>query len=64
VLISWSGSFVVPLLFTAAVGLVFGCGGFGLVVNNLDREIGESESQPTQRPADGSLQPAASPRLA
>jgi MFS transporter, ACS family, D-galactonate transporter len=43
VLISWTGSFVVPLLFTAAVGLIFGCGGFGLIVNNLDREIGETD---------------------
>jgi MFS transporter, ACS family, D-galactonate transporter len=42
-LISWSGSFEVPLLFTALVGLVFGCGGFGLIVNNLDREIGAVE---------------------
>jgi len=42
-LISWSGSFEVPLLFTAVVGLVFGCGGFGLIVNNLDREIGAVE---------------------
>ena len=41
-LISSTGSFVVPLLFTAAVGLVFGCGGFGLVVKNLDQEIGEA----------------------
>jgi MFS transporter, ACS family, D-galactonate transporter len=43
VLISWTGSFVVPLLFTAAVGLIFGCGGFGLIVNNLDREIGQAD---------------------
>ena len=64
VLISWSGSFVVPLLFTAAVGLLFGCGGFGLVVNNLDREIGESEGRPMQRLDGRPLQPAASPRLA
>jgi MFS transporter, ACS family, D-galactonate transporter len=42
-LISWTASFELPLLFTAVVGLVFGCGGFGLVVNNLDREIGEIE---------------------
>jgi MFS transporter, ACS family, D-galactonate transporter len=40
-LISWTGSFVAPLLFTALVGLVLGCGGFGLVVKNLDQEIGE-----------------------
>ena len=43
VLISWTGSFVTPLLFTAAVGLIFGCGGFGLIVNDLDREIGEAD---------------------
>lgn len=51
-LISWTGNFVVPLLFTALVGLVFGCGGFGLVVKNLDRVIGEggdkSESAVTE----------------
>lgn len=48
-LISWTGNFVVPLLFTAAVGLVFGCGGFGLVVKNLDRVIGEDgdKSEPS-----------------
>jgi sugar phosphate permease len=40
-LISWTGSFVAPLLFTAFVGIVLGCGGFGLIVKNLDREIGE-----------------------
>ena len=39
-LISWTGSFVAPLLFTAMVGVVLGCGGFGLIVNNLDHEIG------------------------
>ena len=49
VLISWTGSFAVPLLFTAAVGLIFGCGGFGLLVNNLDREIGEAEGHPADR---------------
>jgi MFS transporter, ACS family, D-galactonate transporter len=64
VLISWSGSFVVPLLFTAAVGLLLGCGGFGVVVNNLDREIGESEGRPAQRLDGRPIQPAASPRLA
>jgi MFS family permease len=35
-LISASGNFRVPLLVTAAIALVFGCGGFGLVVGNLD----------------------------
>jgi hypothetical protein len=39
----------VPLLFTAVVGLVFGCGGFGLVVNDLDREIGEVEGGEADR---------------
>ncbi len=41
-LISWTGSFIAPLLFTALVGLVLGCGGFGLIVNNLDDEIGQA----------------------
>lgn len=48
VLISWTGNFVVPLLFTAVVGLVFGCGGFGLVVKNLDRVIGEGDDKPVR----------------
>ncbi|MGA2056569.1 MAG: MFS transporter [Bradyrhizobium sp.] len=43
-LISWTGDFVVPLLFTAVVGLVLGCGGFGLVVKDLDQEIGTTRS--------------------
>jgi hypothetical protein len=30
----------VPLLFAALVGLVLGCGGFGLIVQKLDHEIG------------------------
>jgi MFS family permease len=42
-LISQTGGFTVPLLFTALVGIVFGCGGFGLVVKNLDREVGRSD---------------------
>jgi hypothetical protein len=45
VLISWTGSFVAPLLCTAAIGLVFGCGGFGLIVNDLDREIGDLDRE-------------------
>ncbi len=38
-LISSGGSFQVPLLVTAAVALVFGCGGFGLIVGSLDEEL-------------------------
>lgn len=49
-LISWTGNFVVPLLFTAVVGLVFGCGGFGLVVKNLDREIGQPGEERASSP--------------
>lgn len=33
------GSFQVPLLVTAAVALVFGCGSFGLVVRDLDKPL-------------------------
>ena len=38
-LISASGNFAVPLLVTAGVALVFGCGSFGLIVGSLDREL-------------------------
>jgi MFS family permease len=38
-LISEAGSFQVPLLVTAAVALVFGCGSYGLLVGNLDKEL-------------------------
>ena len=43
-LISSSGSFETPLLVTAAVALVFGCGGYGLVVGPLDHELKEATS--------------------
>jgi MFS family permease len=39
-LISPSGDFTVPLLVAAGVALVFGCGAYGLLVGNLDRELG------------------------
>lgn len=38
-LISSTGDFRVPLLVTAGVALVFGCGGYGLVVGNLEGDI-------------------------
>ena len=38
-MISSTGNFQVPLLVTAAVALVFGCGGYGLVVGNLEGDI-------------------------
>ena len=38
-LISTSGDFTVPLLVAAGVALVFGCGSYGLIVGNLDREL-------------------------
>jgi cyanate permease len=38
-LISASGDFTVPLLVAAGVALVFGCGSYGLIVGNLDREL-------------------------
>jgi MFS family permease len=40
-LISASGDFTVPLLVAAGVALVFGCGAYGLVVGNLDSELGK-----------------------
>ena len=38
-LVSASGDFTVPLLVAAGVALVFGCGSYGLIVGNLDREL-------------------------
>jgi MFS family permease len=38
-LISASGNFQVPLLVTAAVALVLGCGGYGLIVGDLDHQL-------------------------
>jgi MFS family permease len=40
-LISASGDFTVPLLVAAGVALVFGCGAYGLIVGNLDKELGK-----------------------
>jgi MFS family permease len=39
-LVSASGDFTVALLVAAGVALVFGCGSYGLIVGNLDRELG------------------------
>ena len=38
-LLQMTGDFQAPLLVTAAVALVFGCGSYGLVVGNLDRTL-------------------------
>jgi hypothetical protein len=38
-LVSASGDFTVPLLVAAGIALVFGCGSYGLIVGNLDREL-------------------------
>jgi MFS family permease len=43
-LISSAGSFQTPLLVTAAVALVFGCGSFGLIVGNLDERLKKQSS--------------------
>ena len=42
-LISRSGNFTIPLLVAAGVALVFGCGSYGLIVGNLDLELGRQE---------------------
>ncbi len=39
-LISRSGDFTLPLLVAAGVALIFGCGSYGLIVGNLDSELG------------------------
>jgi ACS family D-galactonate transporter-like MFS transporter len=42
-LISTSGDFTLPLTVAAAVALIFGCGSYGLIVGNLDTELGKPE---------------------
>lgn len=39
-LVSSSNDFTLPLLVAAGVALVFGCGSYGFVVGNLDKELG------------------------
>jgi MFS transporter, ACS family, D-galactonate transporter len=39
-LISTSNDFTLPLLVAAGVALVFGCGSYGFIVGNLDKELG------------------------
>jgi MFS family permease len=41
VLVGATGSFIAPLLVTAAIGLVFGCGGIGLIIKDLRRIGGD-----------------------
>jgi cyanate permease len=45
-LISASGNFTVPLTVAAGVALVFGCGSYGLIVGNLDSELGKESVRP------------------
>jgi len=44
-MISAGGSFQAPLLVTAAVALIFGCGGYGLIVGNLDDTLKSSTAR-------------------
>jgi hypothetical protein len=39
VLVSTSGDFTLPLLVAAGIALVFGCGSYGFIVGDLDREL-------------------------
>jgi hypothetical protein len=55
VLVSASQDFTLPLLVAAGVSLVFGCGSYGLVVGNLDRQL---EAPPDTQTV---LSPAANP---
>lgn len=40
-LVGATGNFIVPLLVTAAIGLVFGCGGIGLIIKDMRRIGGD-----------------------
>jgi len=39
-LVTAAGDFTLPLLVAAGVALIFGCGSYGLIVGNLDKELG------------------------
>ena len=41
VLMARTGDFTVPLIVAASVALIFGCGSYGLIVRNLDSELGK-----------------------
>ena len=49
-LVSGSGNFTVPLLVAAGAALIFGCGSYGLIVGDLDREL---RAPPTAVAGDG-----------
>jgi cyanate permease len=42
-LLTATGDFTVPLLVGAGVALVFGCGSYGFIVGNLDRELSKDD---------------------
>ncbi|MGN6620549.1 MAG: hypothetical protein ACTHKR_05745, partial [Sphingomonas sp.] len=44
-LVGATGSFVAPLLVTAAIGLVFGCGGIGLIIKDMRRIGGGDDNE-------------------
>jgi MFS family permease len=48
-LISTSGDFTLPLTVAGGVALVFGCGSYGLIVGNLDAELGAPKPDPSLR---------------
>jgi ACS family D-galactonate transporter-like MFS transporter len=50
-LVSATGSFVAPLIVTACVGLVFGAGGYGLLMPNFDRPLEDlADASPSHDP--------------
>ncbi len=55
-LITTSGDFTLPLLVAAGVSLVFGCGSYGLIITNLDRELQKPDGGGHHAPASGRLQ--------
>jgi MFS transporter, ACS family, D-galactonate transporter len=46
-LVTATGDFTVPLLVAAGVALVLGCGSYGFIVGNLDRELTKTDFVPT-----------------
>ena len=52
-LVTATGDFTAPLLVAAGVALVFGCGSYGFIVGNLDRELDEGDLLPEARVVKG-----------
>jgi MFS family permease len=57
-LVTATGDFTVPLLVAAGVALVLGCGSYGFIVGNLDRQLSKDDLAETPATAQSRTAPA------